>query len=65
MAKAVGLDNELNTTAEMLMKLYKLALEKDALLIEVNPYAEDVNGGCTNIFFFILFKIIVPKKKKS
>ncbi|KAK6633313.1 hypothetical protein RUM43_000879 [Polyplax serrata] len=44
-ARAVGLENELSTTVDMLMKLYKLAMDKDALLIEVNPYAEDVNGG--------------------
>ncbi|EEB12253.1 succinate-CoA ligase, beta subunit, putative [Pediculus humanus corporis] len=42
---AVGLDEEMSTTVDMLMKLYNLAMEKDALLVEVNPYAEDVNGG--------------------
>ena len=68
---AVGLDEEMSTTVDMLMKLYKLAMEKDALLVEVNPYAEDVNGGCTIImisvkrkYFFNAFKQNISTKKK-
>jgi succinyl-CoA synthetase beta subunit len=30
----------------MLFKLYDLFVKKDALLIEVNPYAEDTEGNC-------------------
>ncbi|GLG92793.1 Succinate--CoA ligase [ADP-forming] subunit beta, mitochondrial [Gryllus bimaculatus] len=42
-ATKVGLgDNK--DTAEMLLRLYNLFLKKDALLIEVNPYAEDSSG---------------------
>lgn len=45
-ARSVGLEYELEKTIDLLTRLYDLALKKDALLIEVNPYAEDVNGGC-------------------
>jgi succinyl-CoA synthetase beta subunit len=30
----------------MLFRLYDLFVKKDALLIEVNPYAEDTDGNC-------------------
>lgn len=32
-------------TAEMLMKMYEIFIKKDALLIEINPYAEDADGS--------------------
>lgn len=31
---------------EMLLNLYKLFVNKDALLVEINPYAEDALTGC-------------------
>ena len=34
-----------NEVAETLMKLYKLFLDKDATMVEINPFAEDANGG--------------------
>lgn len=40
----VGLAND-QETVDMLMNMYKLFLEKDALLIEINPYAEDAISG--------------------
>ncbi|CAO1423884.1 unnamed protein product [Diamesa hyperborea] len=40
-AKAVGLDDHLDSTVQMLMNLYDLFVKKDALLVEINPYAED------------------------
>lgn len=39
--KAVGLDDHLDDTVKMLMNLYDLFVKKDALLVEINPYAED------------------------
>lgn len=45
-AKKVGLVAESEQIADMLMKMYKLFVEKDALLIEINPYAEDATGNC-------------------
>ena len=33
-------------TIDMLFRLYDLFVKKDALLIEVNPYAEDTRGDC-------------------
>lgn len=53
-------------TADMLLKMYDLFLKRDALLIEINPYAEDADGSCKNcfiplflfdIFMFNIFKI--------
>ncbi|CAO1439078.1 unnamed protein product [Diamesa serratosioi] len=40
-AKTVGLDDHLDSTVQMLMNLYDLFVKKDALLVEINPYAED------------------------
>jgi succinyl-CoA synthetase beta subunit len=40
-AKTVGLDDHLESTAQMLLNLYDLFVKKDALLVEINPYAED------------------------
>lgn len=40
-ARAVGLDDHLESTAQMLLNLYDLFVKKDALLVEINPYAED------------------------
>ncbi|XP_065203881.1 succinate--CoA ligase [ADP-forming] subunit beta, mitochondrial [Planococcus citri] len=43
-ASSVGLDDKKEQTADMLLRLYDLFLKRDALLIEVNPYAEDASG---------------------
>lgn len=40
-ARTVGLDDHLESTAQMLLNLYDLFVKKDALLVEINPYAED------------------------
>lgn len=45
-AEAVGLGDRKEETADMLMRLYGMFIKKDALLIEVNPYAEDASGKC-------------------
>ncbi|CAH1109103.1 unnamed protein product [Psylliodes chrysocephalus] len=36
-----GLEGQKDRTADMLLKMYDLFIKKDALLIEINPYAED------------------------
>uniref|UniRef100_A0A336M887 CSON013537 protein n=1 Tax=Culicoides sonorensis TaxID=179676 RepID=A0A336M887_CULSO len=41
--KAVGLDDHLDDTVKMLLNLYDLFVKKDALLVEINPYAEDAD----------------------
>lgn len=48
-------------TADVILKLYDLFLKKDALLIEVNPYAESIStGGCKcDIFVLNSFAIFV------
>lgn len=44
-AKKVGFKGkEADMIADMLMKMYKLFVEKDALLIEINPFAQDKKG---------------------
>ena len=49
-----------NEVAETLMKLYNLFLSKDATMVEINPFAEDANGGKleTNMIVFKLFFFI-------
>lgn len=43
----VGLTKKKDETVNVILKLYDLFLSKDALLIEVNPYAESIStGGC-------------------
>lgn len=44
-AEKVGLGDKKAQVSKMLLDLYKLFLDKDALLIEVNPYAEDTTGS--------------------
>lgn len=43
--KVVAKEN-IDKVSDMLMKLYGLFVKKDALLIEINPYAEDSKGNC-------------------
>lgn len=42
----VGLNDNADEHVCMLLNLYKLFVEKDALLVEINPYAEDAMTGC-------------------
>jgi succinyl-CoA synthetase beta subunit len=53
-ARTVGLDDHLDSTAQMLLNLYDLFVKKDALLVEINPYAEDAGESR---------KLICAKKK--
>ncbi|KAG8267879.1 beta' subunit [Homalodisca vitripennis] len=41
----VGLQGQREQIADMLLKLYALFIKKDAMLIEVNPFAEDITGN--------------------
>lgn len=43
--KAVGLEEHADQTVDMLLNMYELFVKKDALLIEINPYAEDAIEG--------------------
>lgn len=56
-AQKIVLDNQVAKIADMLMKLYKLFITKDALLIEINPYAEDPEGNCTTLTFWQIFSL--------
>lgn len=54
----LGLENVKDKISKMILGMYDLFLKKDALLLEVNPLAEDINGQCTKLnFFFFLHKI--------
>lgn len=60
-ADKVGLKDQRDTTADMLLKLYDLFLKKDALLVELNPYAENADGRCTVwCFLKIQLKSLLP-----
>ncbi|KRT78584.1 hypothetical protein AMK59_8116 [Oryctes borbonicus] len=43
-ANKVGLESQKASTVELLLNMYNLFISKDALLIEINPYAEDSNS---------------------
>lgn len=47
-AEKVGLGNVSDQIAQTLLNMYELFVKKDALLIEINPYAEDAfdNSKC-------------------
>lgn len=45
-AVKLGLQNVKDYISNIIMNLYQMFLKKDALLLEVNPLAEDVNGEC-------------------
>jgi hypothetical protein len=46
-AEKLGLGGDKKAgTVDRLFRLYDLFIKKDALLIEVNPYAEDTDGNC-------------------
>lgn len=43
----IGLEDHIDEALGMIKKMYDLFLKKDALLIEINPYAEDaLTGNC-------------------
>ncbi|KAG8224878.1 hypothetical protein J437_LFUL006472 [Ladona fulva] len=43
-ATQIGLEDRKDEVADVLLRLYEVFLKRDALLIEVNPYAEDTDG---------------------
>jgi len=51
-AEKVGLGDNKEQTADMLLKLYQLFVSKDALLVELNPYAENTDGRCKYLTYF-------------
>lgn len=54
-AVKVGLQSQKEKTADVLLKMYDLFLKKDALLIEINPYAEDAGETCKSLFTYTSF----------
>ena len=46
-ADKICLEGEHKTkTVDVMLRMYDLFVKKDALLIEINPYAEDTSGSC-------------------
>lgn len=45
-ADKLGLENVKDYISDIIMNLYQMFLKKDAVLLEVNPLAEDINGNC-------------------
>lgn len=54
-AVKLGLQNVKDYISNIILNLYQLFLKKDALLLEVNPLAEDINGNCTSERFSLLY----------
>lgn len=54
-AEKVGLGNVSDQIAQTLLNMYELFVKKDALLIEINPYAEDAfdNSKCKGKFIAV------------
>lgn len=42
----LGLESVKDYITQVILNMYSLFVKKDALLIEVNPLAEDINGKC-------------------
>ncbi|CAB0035380.1 unnamed protein product [Trichogramma brassicae] len=47
-AVKLGLESVKDYIAEMILNMYAFFVKKDALLLEINPLAEDINGKCTS-----------------
>lgn len=54
----LGLDNVKDYISNIIINLYEMFLKKDALLLEVNPLAEDINGNCKFPFFYLSFHVV-------
>lgn len=54
----LGLNNVKDYISNIIMNLYDMFLKKDALLLEVNPLAEDINGNCKfdTCNFFVIYE---------
>lgn len=46
----LGLENVKDYISNIIINLYQMFLKKDAILLEVNPLAEDINGNCKFVF---------------
>lgn len=57
-AEKLGLGNVSEQIAKTLLNMYDLFVKKDALLIEINPYAEDAfdTSKCEYLAFAILYR---------
>jgi succinyl-CoA synthetase beta subunit len=42
----MGIKCNLDSTIKVLQNMYRLFIQKDALLVEINPYVEDICGCC-------------------
>ena len=49
----LGLQSVKEYISQLIINMYSLFVKKDALLIEVNPLAEDINGKCRFIDSFV------------
>ncbi|XP_050517898.1 succinate--CoA ligase [ADP-forming] subunit beta, mitochondrial-like [Diabrotica virgifera virgifera] len=55
MVSTVGIRNQKEKITDILMKMYDLFVKKDALLIEINPFAEDTQGSYFSLDAKFLF----------
>jgi succinyl-CoA synthetase beta subunit len=58
-AQQLGFAERSKEISEMFLNVYKLFLKTDALMVELNPLAEDSNGDCEcaliQLCFFLSF----------
>jgi succinyl-CoA synthetase beta subunit len=45
-AKQLGFGDKSNEISQMFLRVYELFCKSDALMVELNPLAEDSNGEC-------------------
>lgn len=58
-AVKLGLENVKDYISNIIINLYQMFLKKDALLLEVNPLAEDINGQCKFCWIYCKFCRII------
>ena len=44
--KKVGLEEVADNVSSVLLNMYDMFIKKDALLVEINPFAEDAGESC-------------------
>lgn len=62
-AEKLGLGNVSEQISKTLLNMYDLFVKKDALLIEINPYAEDAfdTSKCRQCSFSLIFTVFFFK----
>jgi succinyl-CoA synthetase beta subunit len=54
----MGIKCNLDSTIKVLQNMYRLFIQKDALLVEINPYVEDICGCCEYSLYFLKISLV-------